>query len=283
MGTAPYTFSIKGYYKDDHIDVDFLGPETQEILERVIEITKPARANLLKLTIAPIPIDMTQHICIWDVCNWEHVERKKYHWGLFTPENSMFDGTPILQEIFERGIFTEGDIQRWDFSRWDSTPYKLLQIGRSFETGFFAELEDWIGTWHIPYAWNHSKFSWNDANKFYRPVGTITEQVFPITVDWKEEQQFFGTTFVVEIICDSRPYWDMHTWHEHGTWREEFEQQPITPTLETGMSASLEWGAEAPQPRWSHYKTWSGSKTWRTTTEQAATFEIGKWEYQEAV
>ncbi|MBR0249507.1 MAG: phage tail protein I [Synergistaceae bacterium] len=70
LQTEPHTFSVRGYYKDDQIDVDFLGEETHEILTRIIENTKPARSRLIKLTIAPIPIDLTDHICRWDVCSW---------------------------------------------------------------------------------------------------------------------------------------------------------------------------------------------------------------------
>ena len=64
IGTKPHTFEVYGHYKDNDLKVDFLGPDTDEILTRVIEITKPARSKLLSLIVAPIPIDMTKQPAI---------------------------------------------------------------------------------------------------------------------------------------------------------------------------------------------------------------------------
>ena len=66
LQTEPHTFSVRGCYKDDHVNVDFLGEDADGILTQIIELTKPARSRLLKLLVAPIPIDMTKHVCRWD-------------------------------------------------------------------------------------------------------------------------------------------------------------------------------------------------------------------------
>ena len=66
LQSEPHTFSVRGYYKDDHVNVDFLGEDADGILTHIIELTKPARSRLLKLLVAPIPIDMTKHVCRWD-------------------------------------------------------------------------------------------------------------------------------------------------------------------------------------------------------------------------
>lgn len=273
--TVPHSFSVRGYYKDDHINVDFLGEDTEGILRRIIEGTKPARSQLLKLVVAPIPIDMTKHICYWDVCNWEHVELKSYDWGLLIPTNPPFDADAPMHSLIERGILTLSDTQYWDAGRWGYSPYRLQIVAQAFETGIFAELEDDIGTWMTPSVWNG--FSWDEAHKFYRPVGSMFTRTFSAAFDTEGFGVSFGSMPVVGIVYDSRPYWDMYSWDEHNTWQEEIEQQPVASTLERDFPASL-WDVQPPAPTWSTYKTWEGSDTWETSTEQFGTWEIGTWE-----
>ena len=280
-GTEPHSFSVRGYYKDDHVNVDFLGEDTEGILTRIIELTKPARSKLLKLIVAPIPIDMTKHICYWDVCNWEHVEFKRYDWGLLIPTNPPFETDAPMHSLIERGILTLSDTQYWDSGRWGYSPYRLQIVSRAFETGIFAELEDDIGTWMTPSVWNG--FSWDEAHRFYRPVGRMLERTFPTLFDLEDAEAVVGAIPFVGIVYDSRPYWDMYSWDEHNTWAEEVEQEDIASAVKRDFSASLKWSTEPPLPSWSPYKTWEGSDTWENTTEQAGTWEVGTWEYQEVV
>lgn len=280
LGTEPHTFSVRGYYKDDHVNVDFLGEDTEGILTRIIELTKPARSHMLKLVVAPIPIDMTKHICRWDWCNWEHVELKRYEWGLLTPTNPFFEDKAPMHSLIERGILTLSDTQYWDAVRWGYSPYRLQLVGRAFETGIFAELEDDIGTWMTPAAW--AGFSWNEAHKFYRPVGSGFGRTFPALFDLDDSEVVLGAIPFIGIVYDSRPYWDMHSWEEHYTWMEDNEQ-PSGAGLKRDFPASLSWGAYPPSPKWSSHKTWEGSDTWENTTEQAGTWEVGTWDFQEAI
>ena len=275
-GTEPHSFSVRGYYKDDHVNVDFLGEDTEGILTRIIEITKPARSKLLKLIVAPIPIDMTKHICYWDVCNWEHVEFKRYDWGLLTPINPFFEDEAPMHSLIERGILTLSDVQYWDTGTWGSMPYRLHIVSRAFETGIFAELEDDIGTWMTPSVWNG--FSWDEAHRFYRPVGSMYERTFPALLDLSDSGVVVGAIPFIGIVYDSRPYWDMYSWDEHNTWQEEVEQQPIASAVKRDFGASLSWDTTPPSPTWSSYKTWAGSDTWENTTEQSGTWEVGTWE-----
>ena len=129
MGTAPHTFSITGHYKDDEINVDFLGEDTEEILKRVVEITKPVRSSLIYLLVAPTPIDLSEHICCWDVCNWEHFKSKEYNWGLLIPETPLFDDDVVFKRDFERELFTIHDTAFWDLKSWGGIPVRNLQIG----------------------------------------------------------------------------------------------------------------------------------------------------------
>ncbi|MBQ3448118.1 MAG: phage tail protein I, partial [Synergistaceae bacterium] len=278
LQSEPHTFSVRGYYKDDHINVDFLGDDTDGILTRIIELTKPARSRLLKLVVAPIPIDMTKHICRWDWCNWEHVELKRYDWGLLTPTNPFFEDEAPMHSLIERGILTLSDVQYWDAGRWGYSPYRLQLVGRAFETGIFAELEDDIGTWMTPAAW--AGFSWDEAHKFYRPVGSGFERTFPALIDIEDSEVVLGAIPFIGIVYDSRPYWDVYSWEQHHTWMEENEH-PSGAGVKRDFPASLMWGNYPPSPKWSSHKTWEGSDTWENTNEHAGTWEVGTWEYQE--
>ncbi len=304
MGTAPHTFSVSGYYKDDHIDVDFLGEQTKEILTRVIEVTKPVRSHLLHLTIAPIPIDMSKHICIWDVCNWEHVERKKYEWGeILTPDNPIFSDI-LTSQYFEGGIHTVVDSPYWDFAKWGGIPIRRIQVGETSEIGIFASFEWGEGENAIlnPNFWDYAR--WGYSTTFSRSFGFATENGIFASLDWEKiPLPILEIIPIIGVVCDMRPHWDDKTWLEHDTWTEEIEQIPIYARTHTDIEASLDWISKredrntywdlsrwdfqerekynAPLPKWSEFKTWEGSNTWDTTTAQCATWESGTWEFQE--
>ena len=204
LKTKPHTFSVRGYYKDDHVNVDFLGPETEEILTRVIELTKPARSHLLKLVVAPIPIDMTKHICYWDVCNWEHAEFKQYRFILI-PNNPVFVAEPVTGRDFERGILTVSDSSFWDFATWGSYPYRLLNIGSSFETVIFAALDDDYLTWMSPFHWDD--FTWSDSGRVRCKFMSTIERDFQIVPDiYISDSPFMASGFFRGISSEQIPY-----------------------------------------------------------------------------
>lgn len=304
MGTAPHTFSITGYYKDDHIDVEFLGPETEEILRRVVEVTKPARSHLLHLTVAPIPIDMSKHICIWDVCSWEHFEPKIYNWGLLTPEKTFFDEETIIRRFFERSSFTISDTTFWNVNNWDCVPVRYLSVGPCSETGIICSLEWGEGESALlyPSLWDSSR--WEYASSFSRSFGQISERGLFGIIDLGEP--IFAPSQVRGIICDLIPHWDYLTWPEHCTWMDYLDDMPVKVFTQSDFTASLEWNSkreekyiywdsdkwdsqerekyDAPLPKWSAHKTWEFSDTWNTTTGQTCTWEVGSWnEYQEVI
>ena len=253
--------------------------EVREKLRFWFEHGKPYHAELLNMIILPPKFLPDDHICRWDICTWEHARWKRYDWGLLTPANPFFEHDPNLNSSFTRGIFTVSDVPYWDFCVWGEMFYRLLQVGRTFETGIFAELEDDIGTWHTPSNWGG--FSWSEARRFYRPVGSMIERSFNALMHIEGSGVLAGAIPFTGIICNARPYWDLHTWKEHYTWREAVEQPPVASCPNTGLPAALEWGNDAPKPRWSRYKTWARSNTWRTTSEQAAACSITRLRTQE--
>lgn len=263
--------------QDFNWDVD----EVKDKLSFWFERGKPYHAELLNMIILPPNFLPDDHICKWDVCSWEHVELKQYNWGLLTVVNPFFEDGALMHSVIERGILTDSDIQFWGVGKWDGMPYRLQQVGRAFETGIFAELEDDIGTWMTPSLWDG--FSWDDAHKFYRPVGSMIERGFPVAFNLEDSGVVMGSIPFIGIIYDSRPYWDIHSWDEHYTWMDELEQQPVATGLKRDFPASLSWNGKPPLPSWSPYKTWEGSDTWGNTTEQAGTWEVGTWELQEVV
>ena len=131
-----------------------------------------------------------------------------------------------------------------------------------------------------PSVWNG--FSWDEAHKFYRPVGRTIERTFPALLDFDDYSVVLGSIPFIGIVYDSRPYWDMYSWEEHNTWLEEQEQLSGA-GLKRDFPASLSWNDKPPAPTWSTHKTWAGSDTWENTTEQAGTWEVGTWEFQEAI
>ena len=298
LQTEPHTFSVRGYYKDDQIDVDFLGDQTHEILERIIEATKPARSRLIKLTIAPVPIDLTEHICRWDVCTWEHGELIPHQWGYITPNEGLADPEYMLHG-FERGLFNMSDSVFLDVSAWDDTPYRLFTFGASYELGIFASLEGVEGDSAMlsPNLWDCAQ--WDYVTTFANVFGYEYEYSIPEAVI-QEEEQIFSAFTLTDIICDLRPRWDAKTWQEHYTWID-YTANNIIPEFVRGIAGTLDWNDkreypaslwdsdrwdsvnyppdyDAPLPKWSAFKTWQKSNTWDTTSELSATLEI---DYQE--
>ena len=299
LQTEPHTFSVRGYYKDDQIDVDFLGEDTHEILTRIIENTKPVRSRLIKLTIAPIPIDLTDHICRWDVCSWEHMDSLPSQWNIITPAEPLDDSVCVIHD-FERGLFNLSDTQFWDISSWDDMPYRLLYFGASFETGIFASLEWGEGDAAMlsPNLWDYSQ--WDYVSTYNNVIGFDFDYPIPVVIVQDEEQIISAFTYT-DIICDTRPRWDDKTWLEHYSWLDGVRHEDITPEFIRSISGSLDWNDkreypvsfwdndnwdsvnyppdyDAPLPKWSAFKTWQKSNTWDTTTELSATLEI---DYQE--
>lgn len=298
LQTEPHTFSVRGYYKDDQIDVDFLGDQTHEILERIIEATKPARSRLIKLTIAPVPIDLTEHICRWDVCTWEHGELIPHQWGYITPNDGLADPDSMLYG-FERGLFNMSDAAFWDVSAWDETPYRLFTFGASYELGIFASLEGAEGDPAMlsPNLWDCAQ--WDYVTTFANVFGHEYECSIPEAVI-QEEEQIFSAFTLTDIICDLRPRWDAQTWQQHYTWID-YTANDIIPEFVRGIAGTLDWNDkreypasfwdsdrwdsvnyppdyDAPLPKWSAFKSWQKSNTWDTTSELSATLEI---DYQE--
>ncbi len=298
LQTEPHTFSVRGYYEDDQIDVDFLGEQTHEILTQIIEETKPARSHLIKLTIAPIPIDLTDHICRWDVCSWEHMDLLSSQWNIITPVAPLDDSVCVIYD-FERGLFNISDSTFWDVSAWDDLPYRLLLVGAFYETGISASLEwgEGASATLSPNLWDYSQ--WDFVSTYSNVIGFEFDYTIPVAVI-QEAVQIISSFTYTDIICDTRPRWDDKNWLEHYAWIEH-SVHDIIPEFVRGIVGSLEWNDkreypvsfwdndrwdsinyppdyDAPLPKWSAFKTWQKSKTWDTTTELSATLEI---DYQE--
>lgn len=276
MQTAPHTFSIKGYYKDDPINADFLGEDTEEILKRVVEITKPVRSGLIYLLVAPPPMDLSEHICRWDFCTWEHFTLKNYDWGLLTPEDFSLDDNAVIKRDFERDLFTIHDTAFWDVNTWDGVPVRLLQAGQCSETVIFANYEWGEGEHALlyPALWDYSR--WGYAATFTRSVGSVIERIFGVNYDIDNTSQILNSIVENKFLYDTRPRWDLLTWQEHDKWIDDFAED-ITASfshyraLEADLSSSI-------FSKWSKKLTWQNNKTWINTTEQNCTWEIKSWE-----
>ena len=272
IGTKPHTFEVYGHYRDNDLKVDFLGPDTDEILTRVVEITKPARSKLLSLIVAPIPIDMKEHTCYWDKCIWGHPAIELHDWGLLPLP--IFENNPVSGIDFVRGFSVISDIQHWDMSIWGGTPYRELVYGKNFERGIFADLQrESTATWYIPYSWE--KFSWRDSEKYSRDFGFPFQRGMDINANIKPQP--FGTSCVIGMFATLQPYWDSYTWTQHGNWGEIFGVPRFAPGFEHGNNASVQWSAsEAPYAKWSKLRTW-GNSTWDKAPTNAGTWETGSW------
>ncbi|MBR2209034.1 MAG: phage tail protein I [Synergistaceae bacterium] len=276
MGTAPHTFSITGHYKDDEINVDFLGEDTEEILKRVVEITKPVRSSLIYLLVAPTPIDLSEHICCWDVCNWEHFKSKEYNWGLLIPETPLFDDDVVFKRDFERELFTIHDTAFWDFNTWGGIPVRNLQIGSCSENAIIASLEWGEGENALlyPNLWDYSK--WDYAATFSRIFGSVSSRIFDLDFNLDDNLQFYHSIVEHKILYDLRPHWDNQTWLEHDKWLDDFSKNieqsfNYYRSLEADLSSKI-------YPKWSNNTTWKNSnKTW-AYAEQNCSWNIKSWE-----
>ena len=264
MGTAPHTFSITGHYKDDEINVDFLGEDTEEILKRVVEITKPVRSSLIYLLVAPTPMDLSEHICYWDVCNWEHFKPKIYNFGSLIPENPLFDKEIFIKRLFEKEIYTVHDTAYWNINAWDCVPVRLLQTGPCSETGITASLEWGEGEKALlyPTLWDYSK--WDYASLFIRSVGSTIERIFNADFDFEDKKQLLSRVIDNRILYDFRPVWDSNTWIEHDKWIEDFDKEIFpTSSFERLISASL---SILLNYKWDKNLTWSDYDAWENTS-----------------
>lgn len=272
IGTEPHTFEIYGHYKDDDLNVFFLGPDTDEILTRVVEITKPARSKLLSLIVAPIPIDFTKHTCYWDDCIWGHPRIELHDWGLLPLP--VFENNPVSGIDFVRGFNVVSDTQFWDMSMWGGTPYRDLKFGQNFKRGIFVDLDrESTATWFIPYNWG--KFTWADSEKYSRDFELLFQRDTGINADI--QIQPFGATYIISMIATLQPYWDFYTWDQHGNWGEDFGIPYVGPGFERDNNASVQWSEdEAPFAKWSKYRTW-GDSTWDKAPTSAGTWETGTW------
>ena len=114
--------------------------ELKEKLALWFEHGKPYHAELLNMIILPPKFLDDDHICRWDICNWEHVELIPYSWGIITPNDDIDDSVCMLHS-FERGLFNISDSTFWDVSSWEDLSYRLLLVGAFYELGVSASLE----------------------------------------------------------------------------------------------------------------------------------------------
>ena len=270
-GTKPHTFGVRGYYKNDPLNVKFLGDKTEELLTRIVEITKPVRSKLLHLIVAPIPIDMKKHTCYWDICEWGHADNKLTDGGV-TIFPILEDNPPAGIEIFQ-GINTVDDIQYWNTSTWGGTPVRILPVGQEIWHGIYAELDRRGATWRIPYNWGD--FTWNDSERYSLDFGLRIEQ--KTQVDSEIKEQSIGCAVFIGIYASFRPYWDFYTWRQHGTWGHDLGVPRVFYSVKRDTKASLQWPvSEAPIPKWSKFRTWRNG-SWKKGTAVAGTWETGKW------
>ena len=250
IGTKPHTFEVYGHYRDNDLKVDFLGPDTDEILTRVVEITKPARSKLLSLIVAPIPIDMKEHTCYWDKCIWGHPAIVLHDWGLLPLP--VFENDPVSGIDFVRGFSVISDTQHWDMSTWGGTPYRELIFAEDFERGIFADLQrESTATWYIPYNWG--KFTWGESERYSRDF-ELDFQRDASSVDADIKPHPFGMFYVVGMIASLQPYWDFYTWTQHGDWGG-------TPNVELLLAEHFERGILADLER-ENTATWFIPYSW---------------------
>lgn len=288
IGTKPHTFEVFGHYRDNDLKVDFLGPDTDEILTRVVEITKPVRSKLLSLIVAPIPIDMKEHTCYWDKCIWGHPEIVLHDWGLLPLP--VFENDPLTGIDFVHAFSVISDIQLWDMSIWGGVPYRELRYGQDFEHCIFANLNRIsTATWYIPYEW--ADFSWEDSERYSRdfelyfergmdvhagikPLPLGMDYFLNMLADFQLREPICGNNFLRGFLADLQrentatwyiPYeWAGFTWREAERYSRDFELDFVRDTSSVnadimplifgtsyviGMIASL-------QPYWDFYTWW---------------------------
>ena len=261
----------------EELDFNWDVEEVKDKLRFWFERGKPYHAELLNMFILPPNFLPDDHICRWDWCNWEHVELKKYFWGLPVPSVPVtFDALDIINSN-TRGFITLCDSSLWDVSTWGHVPYRLLQTGSYFCRGIFTELEsDDFLTWQIPYSWLNN--DWSTKSSFLRPTGAVSFR--PIHAEFKADVYPFvqGLVHLLGLVFELGTCWDYLSWPDHYTWAEVVEQTPISYGFTTGFEASLSWDKHnAPKPSWSEHQTWEYADTWSDSTEQFGSWEIGSW------
>ena len=200
IGTKPHTFEIYGHYRENDLNVFFLGPDTEEILTRVVEITKPARSKLIQLIVAPIPPDMKKHACYWDKCIWGHPSIELHDWGLLPLP--VFENDPLTSIDFVHGFNVISDTQLWDLSTWGGVPYRELRYGQDFEHCIFAKLDRTsTTTWFIPYEW--ADFSWEDSERYSLDFETYFERGSRVHTDIKPQP--LGMDYFLNMLADIQP------------------------------------------------------------------------------
>ena len=276
MNTAPHTFSVTGYYKDDEINVDFLGEDTEEILTRIVEITKPVRSSMIYLLVAPTPMDLSEHICRWDVCTWEHFTPKIYDWGILTPDEPLFDDNAVIKRDFSRELFTIHDTAFWDINTWGGVPIRLLQIGSCSENAIIANLEWGEGEKALlyPALWDYS--TWDYAATFERSIGTETSRIFDINFDLDLVQPIYSATSEYKFVSSVRRRWNSQTWQDfNNIWNDNFDSDTLGGfSIYHSFNASLSSGLYT-KWRQSSNNTWSNiNSTWENTTQNNFSWNI---------
>ena len=179
LGTRAHTFSVTGYYKDDPSNLSFLGPETEKILIDALYMAKPERSHLIFLVVAPPPIDLSDHICRWDWCRWDHGEPRNYIWPTSVPLEGILDavgeiGVTITRAM--RGSYTRED--RWDVELWDYGRHRNMrdQIAAIYWTALFGEWEDYHPdhTWHEHRDWECDG-TWEESCEEIGGIGAFFE------------------------------------------------------------------------------------------------------------
>ncbi len=138
LQSDPYTFAIEGYFEGDSGEITtFLGPDTNKLLWRAVEVTKPVRSWLRYLVVVPPPPEIDpDHICRWDVCHWSHGRTKEFSLSIDGFHGGL---DPTVRYDGDLGFFDAAAYERslkWDVGRWDS----LLLCGqKNLEKSFFAE------------------------------------------------------------------------------------------------------------------------------------------------
>lgn len=276
-------FSVDFTLTEDYVKSQEYAWNADELKEKLsfwLDRGKPFHAELLNIIVFPPRLIPEDHICYWDLCNWEHVEIKNYDWGLFEVAPSI--SVDARSEFF-RAINVDSDTQILDTSTWGGMPYKLLLSGREFNTSFFAELNrGYTATWNIPYKWGY--FSWSNLERYSREFYEITQRDYELDFDIKDSLQSFGSEYFIGFSARLQPYWDFRPWAKNITWGHNMGIPHILPGQQSDFQANVQWDqAEAPRAKWSKNRTWASGKNWRYAPTVAGTCEGGIWKYEEGI
>lgn len=177
MGTKPHTFSVSGHYKDDPLYIDFLGPDTEAQLIQAVEVAKPLRSHLIFLVVAPPAPDMTDHICRWDWCTWDHGLSHEYVWPVVPPVEGLLAMDASVGIEVERGVagrYVTGPV--WDGELWDIGICRDMAYitSRTVTVSLVARWEDYDApirwdcrTWQSPIKWT-STYAAATADIYYK-------------------------------------------------------------------------------------------------------------------